>query len=266
MLEHPVTVHGPARISEGVGGSLKCALTASRRYSNTDRCFWAHVAIAVQMRSHHRCPRWLRVPWVMQRTRSVHGWTRGADVGRIYAISGVQRTRHGQPGHFSIDEDVEALERCIAEVGARLCIVDPVSAFLGDRRDSHRNSDIRGLLGPLGELAARHRCAVVVVTHLNKSSATRALYRSMGSLAFMAAARAAWLVVKDKDDPARRLMLPLKANLIRDRAGIAFRIDDGRVCLFPVPIHLDPDAALATDCPTRDGTDEPINRRGGTWS
>jgi hypothetical protein len=51
----------------------------------------------------------------------------------------------------------------------------------------------------------------------------------MGSLAFAAAARAMWAIVKDADDMERRLFLPAKLNLAREPYGLAYRIEDGRV-------------------------------------
>ncbi len=170
----------------------------------------------------------------------------GADVARIHAIRGVQRTPKGQPAYFCLDNDLGPLERCIGDTGARLCIIDPVSAYLGER-DSHSNSAIRGLLAPLSDVAARNGCAVVAVTHLNKSGVARALYRAMGSLAFCAAARTAWLVARDKDDERRRLLLPLKSNLIENPSGLAFQIIDGVLQWFPERVDIDPDSVLASD-------------------
>lgn len=52
----------------------------------------------------------------------------------------------------------------------------------------------------------------------------RALYRATGSLAFIAAARAGWLVIEDPDDASRRLFLPAKMNLAEQPSGLAFRV------------------------------------------
>ncbi len=167
-----------------------------------------------------------------------------ADASRIHVVTGVQRSATGEPKYFSLDADLGPLEDTIAETSARLCVIDPVSAYLGDR-DSHSNADIRGLLAPLADLAARHGCAVVAVTHMNKAGGARAMYRAMGSLAFIAAARIGWLVAKNQEDDTRRLLLPIKSNLIAEPHGIAFQILDGRVHWFPEPIDVDADAVLS---------------------
>lgn len=80
---------------------------------------------------------------------------------------------------------------------------------------------MRGVLAPLGELAARYGVAVIAVTHLNKASGGRAIYRASGSLALVAAARAAWSFSKDKADSAKRLMLIVKLNVGREGSGLS---------------------------------------------
>ena len=93
--------------------------------------------------------------------------------------------------------------------------------------------------------------AMVAVTHLNKSGGGPAIYRAMGSLAFAAAASAAWAVSKDKDDPRRRLLLPIKNNIAPDTGGLAYRIEplgvDGCpvVAWEPDPVNVSADDALA---------------------
>ena len=72
---------------------------------------------------------------------------------------------------------------------------------------------MRSLLKPLRDLAARHRVAIVYVTHLNRSEARNALNRVSGSSAFTAAPRMAWIVNKDKKDDSYRVFVQLKNNL-----------------------------------------------------
>ncbi|QOJ18615.1 MAG: AAA family ATPase [Phycisphaeraceae bacterium] len=180
----------------------------------------------------------------------------GADVARIVALEAIRSV--GDNGResaraFDLSRDLPALEAAIRSVeGCRLVVIDPVTAYLGGV-DSHKNGEIRGLLAPLGAIAERHRVAVVAVTHLNKSAGGPAIYRAMGSLAFAAAARAAWAVAKDRDDPRRRLLLPIKNNIAPDTGGLAYRIEplgvDGcpAVAWEPDPVNVSADDALAGD-------------------
>jgi putative DNA primase/helicase len=65
---------------------------------------------------------------------------------------------------------------------------------------------------------------ILAITHLNKGIGGKALHRVMGSIAFTAAARVAFAVGKDENDPdgKRHLFLPLKNNLGDDRTGLSF--------------------------------------------
>lgn len=148
----------------------------------------------------------------------------GAALERLHIVRGV--STRGQPGCFSLTEHLALLERMITEIGdVRLVTVDPVSAYLGDRLDSHRNSAVRAVLAPLADLAERTGVSVVAVTHLRKGGVGSAMDRSIGSIAFVGAARSAWLVAKDPDDGRRRLLLPMKHNLSEDETGYAYRIE-----------------------------------------
>jgi putative DNA primase/helicase len=128
-------------------------------------------------------------------------------------------------------------------------VIDPISAYLG-AVDSHKNSDVRGLLAPLSELAQRRHVAIIGVTHLNKSGG-KAIYRTMGSLAFVAAARAVWGVVRDEERPTRRLLLPVKNNLGPEVKGLAYEIQtvNGAPSLLweTEPVEVSMDDALYQD-------------------
>lgn len=174
-----------------------------------------------------------------------------ADVSRIVAVRAVQHGE-GPARMFNLATDLEALEQAIRDCGGcRLVVVDPITAYLG-KTDSHKNADIRGLLAPLADMASRYSVAIVAVSHLNKNGSGPAMYRTMGSLAFVAAARAVWVVTKDKDDPTRRLLLPVKNNLARDMGGLAYSLQndvDGipRVCWCAEPVNMTADDALSEE-------------------
>jgi hypothetical protein len=112
-----------------------------------------------------------------------------------------------------LQQQVEANKKTLVQFpGTRLVVIDPVAAYCG-KVDSHKNSDVRGMLAPLAEIASRYQVAILTVTHLAKSGGSKAVYRAMGSLAFAAAARAVWAVTKDVNDPQRRLGLSHSSGL-----------------------------------------------------
>jgi len=158
-----------------------------------------------------------------------------ADCKNIIAIESVK----------SLDTDVSKLERAIKKTeGIRLVVIDPISAYIGVKRDGHSNTEIRAILAPLAKLAANYRVTVLAVSHLNKGGQASPLYRIMGSLAFSAAPRTVWAVIREEQpDPLcktyRRLLLPIKNNLAPDTGtGMAFSIMDGRVVWEPMPIQI----------------------------
>ncbi len=178
----------------------------------------------------------------------------GANCSKVHAIEMVQETTEdGETFNrsFNLASDVDRLAAVVEKLGdVALVQIDPVSAYLGGT-DSHKNADVRALLSPLSDLAERFNVAIVIVTHLNKGSGA-AMYRSVGSIAFTAAARTAWAVTKDKDDPARRLMLPVKNNLGNDHSGMAYQVetaDNGAPVVMwePDTVEIDINEALSNE-------------------
>lgn len=157
----------------------------------------------------------------------------GANLTRVYILDAIvagtladgNEIRRG----FDLKMDLTRLGAMVEEIGgATLIVIDPITAYLGTT-DSHKNADIRALLSPLAEFAAKHEAAVVCVNHFNKNSAGEAIMRVTGSLAFVAAARAVFVVARDPEDDARRLFLPLKNNLGNDQTGLAFTVKSAQL-------------------------------------
>ena len=152
-----------------------------------------------------------------------------ADLSKIAIIDSVTTGYDSEgnpiPKHFNLATDLMYLNDLLRKLSdVALIIIDPITAYLGDI-DSHRTSDVRALLAPLSRLAEKHDVAVVCISHLNKGGSREALMRVTGSLGFVAAARAAYVVVKDQNNPSKQLLLPVKNNLGNDQTGLAFSIE-----------------------------------------
>jgi RecA-family ATPase len=157
----------------------------------------------------------------------------GADMKRVFNIRSVMTgDDHGRRS-FNLQADLAALENEIrTRDNIRLVIIDPVTSYLG-KVDSHKNAEVRSVLEPLAEMAARLRVAVICNNHFSKG-AGNANSRIIGSVAFVNQARAAFIVTPDADDEERLLLMPAKVNITPLRHGLAYRIggtlirDEGR--------------------------------------
>jgi len=183
----------------------------------------------------------------------------GADVTKIKAIRCVRRKDaqgNETTDHFNIQTDRFELERILEETpDAKMVTIDPLSAYFGSV-DTHKDSNVRSVLAPLVEMAGRFNIALVCILHLNKGSSSKACYRTMGSLAFPAAARTVWLVSPEPTPAAfcesrsggnsqRRLFIPAKNNLLKDPTTLAFSIIGGRVVFDNQPVDITADDVFA---------------------
>jgi hypothetical protein len=152
----------------------------------------------------------------------------GADMNRVIAVRGViDRKASLDARMFALEEHVALLEELVADEGATLVVMDPISAYLGPNVNAHRETDVRHVLGPLGLMAERTGAAILNVIHLNKGKDVAALNRATGSVAFPAVSRMVLGVVPDPldEDGERRLLLTLKCNVSRRVAGLGYRIE-----------------------------------------
>jgi putative DNA primase/helicase len=157
----------------------------------------------------------------------------GADLTRVEFITGVRKDDRDQM--FLLAEDLEMLERTIAEIGdVGLVVIDPITAYMGGKVDSHRATDVRSQLGPLKDLAERAGVGFSVLTHPPKNAGQRAIDQYLGSQAFIAAPRIGHLCLEEFEQDeygqrrptGRRLFTNSKNNPMPKRPTIAYRIVD----------------------------------------
>ncbi len=147
----------------------------------------------------------------------------GADLRRVHLGAHLSGDR---PRTFTLDR-VPELERALTRLPAvRLLVIDPVTAFVGGSGvNDHKDSDVRSLLAPLADLAQRRRLAVILVLHLNKAPAARAVHRILGSVGYVNAARAAFVVGRDPACKERRVLAPVKTNLAEAPPSLLFTLE-----------------------------------------
>jgi len=152
----------------------------------------------------------------------------GADLNRVSVVQSVADQADDRYKPFVLAHDLHQLDGLLKERPDTLLVVfDPLSAYLG-AADSHRDADVRQVLGPLCQLAAGHRITVLGIGHLNKNEAQSAMARFMGSGGIIAAARSAYLTASIDN---QLMMLPVKNNLARreDASGLIYEIRSGVV-------------------------------------
>ncbi|MGL6200453.1 MAG: AAA family ATPase [Lachnospiraceae bacterium] len=143
----------------------------------------------------------------------------GADCARILVIDDSEK---------SLTMDDERLEKAIVQTGAKLLILDPIQAYLGNGIDMNRANEARDMTKKLGQLAERTGCAIVLIGHMNKAGGSKAAYRGIGSIDFFAVARSVLLVARVTEQEQIRVVAQIKNNLAEEGKPVAFeRCKDG---------------------------------------
>jgi len=172
----------------------------------------------------------------------------GADVKKIKILEGIIN-KDGEEDFFNFLEHLPDLEQAIKKTeDIRLVCIDPITAYLGNV-DSNKNSEVRRILAPLASLAEKYKIAIIGISHLNKNTVLRAIYRTMGSLGFVAAARAVWAICMDKNDESwnRRFFMPLKTNLSINPISLAFSIVENKVVFEENPVYVNVEDTLSEE-------------------
>jgi DNA polymerase I-like protein with 3'-5' exonuclease and polymerase domains len=130
----------------------------------------------------------------------------------------------GNDDPFGIPEDLPKLGRAIERVEAKLVIIDPIMAFLGENINSNSDKDVRSALKPLKQLAERTGAAILIIRHLNKTPGSNVLYRGGGSIGIIGAARSGLIVGPHPEDEEQRVLASQKHNLSLPPESLAYEI------------------------------------------
>ena len=140
----------------------------------------------------------------------------GADCGRVAYIVDDDST-------LTLEDS--RIEQVLRQTNARLFILDPLQGYLTQDSDLLVAGRMRQQLKKLADIAARYSCAMVIIGHMNKASGEKNLYRGLGTIDIAAIARSVLMIVRDKDDPSVRVMIPVKSSLAPEGRSVAFTFD-----------------------------------------
>jgi putative DNA primase/helicase len=149
-----------------------------------------------------------------------------ANLKLIHRVDGILG-KDGKIEGFSLAYYEKLAEELMINPRIRLVIIDPAGAYIGATGiDDHKDSELRSLLGPLSDIAAKHKTTIVLVKHLNKGVAAKAVNKVSGSAGYVNAVRSAYLIAPDPNDETelKKLFVPMKFNIARKPTGLKFHI------------------------------------------
>lgn len=140
----------------------------------------------------------------------------GADCDRVAFIS-------EENDELTIDD--RRVEEAIVCTNARLCIFDPIQAYIPPDSDMQNAAKMRAVMKRLAGVAERTRCAIVLIGHMTKAASGKNLYRGLGSIDIAAIARSVLMIERDPEDSSIRYMFPVKSSLAYEGCAIRFMFD-----------------------------------------
>lgn len=126
-------------------------------------------------------------------------------------------------------DDSERIKEAILKANAKLLVLDPMQAFVGDGVDMNRANVIRPRLSKIKKVAEETGCAIVLIGHMNKNSTSKSTYRGLGSIDIFAAARSVLVVGRLDKESNIRAFAQLKNNLTAKGKTLFFKLEKGTV-------------------------------------
>lgn len=152
----------------------------------------------------------------------------GADGSRIFVIRSTRE--YGCSRGFNFATDISQLGDEIAKIGdVALVVIDSLGQAVAG--DSYKHAEVHRALALLVELGVRHKCAILGITHADKSSkGARTRGRANSSSAFTAEASLVMLTVKGQseltdEDPASCILVRASSDIGPVDGGFEYQIE-----------------------------------------
>ena len=122
----------------------------------------------------------------------------------------------------------ERIREAILRTNAKLLILDPISAYIGNVNMNAAN-EVRPQFSCLAQVAKDTGCAIVAISDMNKAEGLKALYRVTGSVDISGSVRSVMMLLRDPEEQDKRYFVQAKSNLSPLGTGIAFRISESGI-------------------------------------
>ena len=159
----------------------------------------------------------------------------------LHLVNVVQNDTHKAPekpgsarNRLDDDSQIESLElylTLLREAGepCRLIVIDPVRCFL-DATNGRDDAKLRATMEKLTDLANRSGAAILLISTPSKVEKGKRGNWTPTSPVLAEVARSVWTIVRDPNEPGRRILLPVKTNLCETPPGIGFIIQHQQIC------------------------------------
>jgi hypothetical protein len=145
----------------------------------------------------------------------------GADRSKFHLL-GIQSKEMGGVVVPRLPEDLPIIRQAIAETGARVLIIDPITSTLGGG-DNDKMAEVRMVMDPLNQMASELGVSVLGIAHFRKGGGSQSDMIS-GSHAWRDAARAVMLFARD-DEADVTVMTLDKINSGQAGKSFQYRLD-----------------------------------------
>ena len=162
----------------------------------------------------------------------------GADCNRVAFIK-------EDNGELTLED--KRIKNAIIQIGAKMVVLDPIQAFIGHNGNMANAVKMRETLSKLSKVAEETNCAIILVGHMTKTNGGKQIYRGLGSIDIAAAARSILMVSRDKEDPWKRYMFPVKSSLAPEGEPIGFELDKEKGFQWIGKCQIDIDELLTVE-------------------
>jgi hypothetical protein len=131
----------------------------------------------------------------------------GGDLARIV------RVKSPTGALMRLPADLAVLEQMIVERRADVTVIDPMTAFLPPEVATGNDQCVRTALHALDAVTERTGCTILLVRHLRKKGAAKAIHRGSGSIGIIGAVRTALLAAYHPADRGLCVLAVSKTNL-----------------------------------------------------